>query len=463
MALKPSFEHYPRPIRQAVVAAIGLRNRRRRFGSEYRAWSELLSSTTCPSEIQIQEWQIARLRKLVASASSGSPYYKEIETRGFDNVRELRAALDTLPLLTKNELRNRPRDLANANVRPLVRTSTSGSTGAPVTIEHDGASIQRRFAFFHDHLRMAGVEPEEASVRFSGRIICAVGKPDSKPWLMNYAENQAFYSTYHLGDANRGAIERLFNHHKPVLLDGYPSAIIDALRLLRDAPGARSTIRAVITTAETLDPSLRSSIESLAGAPVMDYYSASEGLPFIQQCTKGTYHVRWQSGIFEVDSGDAIGFDGSGELICTSFVQDRVPLLRYRTGDLVQGLTSVPTLCGCGLATPTVEAVLGRVEDRVYTPDGRAIGMFTYRTLKHISGIGESSVVQKSFDQFLVYTVLKEKQSVEEISTEIHRSFERALGYEIRPVTVVSVDSLPRGANGKIRLVTTHVRPVGRS
>jgi phenylacetate-CoA ligase len=94
-------------------------------------------------------------------------------------------------------------------------------------VGHDVLSIQRRFAFLNDHLRLAGIDKSEPSVRLSGRIICFVGKKHSKPWLYNAAENQMFLSSYHLDDSHGPSIAKMINEFKPVLLDGYPSGILE--------------------------------------------------------------------------------------------------------------------------------------------------------------------------------------------------------------------------------------------
>jgi phenylacetate-CoA ligase len=326
-----------------------------------------------------------------------------------------------------------------------------------MTVGHDKYSIQRRFAFLSDHLRLAGVKISDPSVRLSGRILCNVGKRQNKPWLYNPAENQLFLSSYHLDDDHASVICDRLHRMKPMLMDGYPSGILEVLRLLKKKGRQLTSLKAIVTTAETLHADIRQELAELSGARVMDYYAASEGVPFIQQCQYGTYHVRWQSGIFEVDDGERISFEGDGELICTSFVQNRTPLIRYRTGDLVKGLVQSTSFnCECGLKTPTVEQIQGRIEDVIKTFDGRALGMFTYRTLKHIKGLGETQVIQQDYADFEVNSTINEGVDQSKLQEEIKETFERALGYSIT-LKFNKLDKLPRGPNGKIRLVISKV------
>jgi len=455
----PPFERLPRPIRQMSVSVLGWHNRRLRYGREYRDWCHLLQQSADWAPERRDAWQKARLTELIRSAGSGTRHYARLLPL-VERIREaasLRDALDLIPILEKGSLRSSPDAFRNRNVPESNVTATSGSTGAPMRVGHDAPSIQRRFAFLYDHPRLAGVDPREPSVRLSGRILCVVGKEQRKPWLFNAAENQLFLSSYHLDDTHGQYVAERLYRFQPVLLDGYPSGILETLRLLDRQGRKLESLRAIITTAETLHPETREELSALSGVPVMDYYAASEGVALIQQCPHGVYHVRWQSGIFEVDDSAGIGFEGDGELICTSFVQDRTPLIRYRTGDYVKGLHPESTQrCKCGLKTPTVESVQGRVEDLVHTPDGRALGMFAYRTLKYIEGLGETQVIQHDYADFEVNSTVGDAHDPNMLTEQIKTSFERALGY---PITLRfnPVQQLPRGANGKVRLVMSKV------
>lgn len=456
---KLRFETLPWALRQSAVTALGWRNRFTRYGSEYSRCEMFLRESNEWSEGDRLDWQRRSLLSLLKLSQTGTDHYAKLKLNldELEALSSLEELLRRLPILNKEILRNHPNSFRNKHFRDALVTSTSGSTGSPMQFGHDKLSIQRRFAFMNDHLRLAGVRPEDPKVRLSGRILCSVGKYQRRPWLYNQAESQLFLSSYHLDAAHGSVIASRLIKMSPVLMDGYPSGILEVLRLLKNQGCRLDSLKAIITTAETLHPDMRQELIELSGVPVMDYYAASEGVPFIQQCRYGTYHVRWQSGIFEIDNGERIGFDGSGELICTSFVQDRTPLIRYRTGDFVQDMRQAPeAACPCGLNTPVVESVLGRVEDMIRTHDGRALGMFSYRTLKYIEGLRETQVIQNDYADFEVIGTVDEGIDLIKLEAMIRESFERALGYAIN-LRFNRVDQIPRGANGKVRLVISKV------
>src|SRR5690606_24922444 len=184
------------------------------------------------------------------------------------------------------------------------------------------------------------------------------------------------------------------------------------------------------TTAETLDDGTRQEIASCFGVPVLDYYAASEGVPLIQQCEHGSYHLRLESGIFEIlnEAGEEVGPGEVGELVVTSFCNFRTILIRYRTGDLAVRAPE-SSACECGRTLPVIERVLGRQEEAALTRDGRIIGMFAYRVLMPLSGFLLAQIVQQAPDRFTVRVVTKPETSMEDVRREIQASIERVLGH----------------------------------
>ena len=455
------FESMPRIVRSLIVLVIGSKQYFLRYGPAYRQFRGFLKSSERWSLAEREAWLTDSLKKLVTAAIDGTVYYKTLDLSGVQAASGLRETLAAIPPLDKDTLRSRSPDFFNTAVSPVATSRTSGSTGSPMIVEYDRGSIQRRFALLAEHRAMAGIGPSDRGVRLSGRIICEPGKPHRRPWLHNPLEKQLLLSTYHLDARHFPAIRRKLEAFRPALIDGYPSAILSLMRLYR-AHGAPlpAGLKAIITTAETLDPGTREELEQLSGVGVFDYYSASEGAPIIQQCAFGTYHARWQSGIFEVEDDGVIAGEGDGALVVTSFVQDRTLLIRYRTGDHVHSLKLASGACGCGLVTPTVADVLGRAEDLITTTDGRTLGMFSYRTLKYVDGLIEAQIVQNSVDGFLLRAVRDPRIAKEDLVQDARRNMERVLGYPIQ-LEYEEVSVLLRGKNNKLRSTISHVKPAG--
>lgn len=117
-------------------------------------------------------------------------------------------------------------------------------------------------------------------------------------------------------------------------------------------------------------PQMRTRIESLwNGARVLDHHGMTEIGPVTYSCPKrkDVLHVIESAFVPEVigpDTDQAVMAGAQGELVLTNLGRLGSPLLRYRTGDLVQAAESQP--CECGSYEMALEGgIRGRTDDVV--------------------------------------------------------------------------------------------------
>lgn len=115
-------------------------------------------------------------------------------------------------------------------------------------------------------------------------------------------------------------------------------------------------------------PNVKRAIETAWGATCFDHAGATEAGPWAFDCEAqtGGIHLNEAEFIFEVidpQSGDSIGEGQRGELVITNLGRPGMPVLRYRTGDLVE-LTTEP--CPCGRRFARINGgVVGRADDMI--------------------------------------------------------------------------------------------------
>ncbi|MFN7964651.1 MAG: hypothetical protein U0V87_03070 [Acidobacteriota bacterium] len=146
------------------------------------------------------------------------------------------------------------------------------------------------------------------------------------------------------------------------------------------------------------------------------------------------------------ERGEAI-YGEPGDAIGTGFVNRAQLLIRYRLGDSVV-LPHEPLVCACGWQTATMDQVIGRIDDTLYAPDGRALGRLDI-VLKKVDGVLEAQLVQDARDHLSINLVAETapQRAAEEIIRErIHSYF----GAEMR-MTFVWMDRIPRTKSGKFR------------
>ena len=127
----------------------------------------------------------------------------------------------------------------------------------------------------------------------------------------------------------------------------------------------RNTIHAGETGANVA--SIRAQIESAWGARCWDHAGMSEVGAWGYQCRddQGLHLLESEfiAEVLSVDTGEPVGEGETGELILTNLGRWAMPALRYRTGDVVQW---VSTPCTCG--SPFIRfpgGILGRVDDMI--------------------------------------------------------------------------------------------------
>ncbi|MBZ5595520.1 MAG: AMP-binding protein [Acidobacteriia bacterium] len=105
------------------------------------------------------------------------------------------------------------------------------------------------------------------------------------------------------------------------------------------------------------------------GARIVDQHGMTETGPVSYSCSvrPGVLHVMESAYIAEIistDTGRPVPPGGTGELVLTNLGRTGSPILRYRTGDLVQRAAECP--CACGRHDLALEGgILGRTDDMV--------------------------------------------------------------------------------------------------
>ncbi len=162
----------------------------------------------------------------------------------------------------------------------------------------------------------------------------------------------------------------------------------------------------------------RARIEALwPGARVVDHHGMSEVGPVSYGCPvrPGVLHVIESSYIAEVvdpESGAAVPRGSTGELVLTSLGRVGSPLLRYRTGDLVQAAAA--GVCDCGSSDLALEGgILGRTDDMVVVRGVNVYPGAVEDVVRSVSGVAEYQV----------------KISVERSLVELHMDVEPAAGH----------------------------------
>jgi phenylacetate-CoA ligase len=451
------YSRLPVWLQNVAVSYQGWKYNRRRYGKSYNASVNDLMRTQWLSDEKLRNLQITELQKMIREVKENVPYYRRIFGEISQSVENI--ALDSLskiPLVEKSQIRTNMEDFINKSRLRYgwEEGHTSGTSGIPLVFPYDLASFQRNLSFRERQYRWGGLTGREKSARFSGRIL--LGKHRVAPyWRFNAGENQWLFSSYHITEETLPCYYEALKMLDVAYLDGYPSSIFNVARWIHEK-GLSGSWRpwAVFTTGETLLDHHRSVIEEAFGCKVFNFYSSSEGAPFITQCPAGNMHINSESGIVEFLRPDgSIAEPGEqAEMVVTSFIQRTLPLIRYRIGDV--GTLAENQNCPCGRKFPVVKYISGRESDVLCSTERGMVGSAGLSTaLYKIPGrLKDSQIEQVGTDSFVFRYVPNEKELTEQEISIISEELYKRLGKSIE-IKFEEVEEIRKGAHGKSQLV----------
>jgi len=197
--------------------------------------------------------------------------------------------------------------------------------------------IQTEHAFVWRQYRWAGCPPGGRIALFRGDMIVPIDQKKPPFWRYDAASRELWLSSLHLSKDTALYYLQQLQEFNPHLIYAYPSAITILARyaeLLAALPVIPS-LKGIVTSSETLYDHDRAVIKRVFNVQIHDWYGAFERVIFIGTCEMGSYHVYSDYGLTEFISVEGEKEQNVCELVSTGFINPVMPLIRYRTGDLV--------------------------------------------------------------------------------------------------------------------------------
>ncbi len=447
----------PYPFKFILLNIKAFQNTKQRYTKEFHKYlKEYINLWDADIEV-INSYQKEKLTMLLSEAYQYSDWYnnilKELGITLTDIKEDPYAVLSKMPILKKTERKTHPDALVNTSRETSAVGYTSGTSGSPTINYLDTESINRSFALWRRFHKTIGLDTQKVrQVRFSGRLMV---RPDRKKppfWMYNYYERQLLMSTYHLTEDNLIHYVKKLNRFKPLLLDGYPSAIYIISRFINQKKIAiKFTPKAIAVTAETLYDYQRIEIEKAFGCHVFNQYASSEGSPFITECTEGNLHLNTDSGVFEFinNKGEVAQQGEVAQLVVTSFSNLKTPIIKYNIEDTVL-LSEKGKNCSCGCAMPMIEKLTGREDDILWTEEKGYVGRMD-TAYKGLEGIVKSQIIQES-PQKIIVNLIAEDTFNENMQDKLLHNLKDRLGQTLE-YQITIVDDIPLGPNGKFDAV----------
>lgn len=428
----------------------------RRWGIHDSGLRRHLAESQFESPERILARQLERMREMVGFARRSTPLYRE---RYADvEVEALRTPEDfaALPLLTKDDLRQRGDELLSDGFRreSMFHKRTGGSTGVPVHVWWDDDAHRFKRVIVARHDRWSGY-------RLGERMAALWGDTEKQYPLKEriykaLCERTLYLDTLHMDEAHLGRFVEQARRFRPRFLMGHAHSLHFLARYLLDRGIDDLRFEGIISTAETLSPAERQVIEECFGPVLFDRYGCEEVSLIASECeAHDGLHTSAEGLYVEVLGGDDTT---PGRVVVSDLVNRGMPLLRYEVGDLA---TVAPGRCGCGRGLPRLGRVFGRTSDILYAPDGRQIsGVSILDTFViHVPGLRQAQIVQDRPDHVRVRVVRDrgfDESSVSRLAAAVRDVFGPAMQHDLE-----YVEQIEPTARGKYQFTICEIDPPG--
>lgn len=309
-----------------------------------------------------KDLQVQKLKRLVKYAKENSPYYKDVLKAL--NVSQIRTA-DDIAIFPLTEPHNVVEDSFQfRSSEKICRVYCSGGTvSSPKILFFTSEDLDTISDLAARKLYMMGVRSND---------IIALMQPFDI-YLVGFGHIEAYRrigsEVIPLGvrleqDFIIGLMEKL----QPTVIDTSPSIILrltNAVIGKGTHPSHDFSVRKIILAGEKITQPLKKFVEKTWGAEVFDDYGLEEMGIVAAECQehKGL-HIAVDQYIVEAvgpASGKHVKKGEIGELILTPLNLRGMPIIRYRSGDLVRIKSSN---CPCGRTHPLIE-LIGRKDESI--------------------------------------------------------------------------------------------------
>lgn len=367
-----------------------------------------------PPLSKLRDWQLAQLRSyLSGTVVPFSPHYRRLFEREGIDAAKLRSmeAWAEVPFTTKADfvatedcpeplrdfvltpdkavLLRRPSTICRAllhgqaavaegferEFRPLLMTSTTGRSADPIPFLYSAQDIE--------NLKLGGARVMS---------VCGADREMRMINLFPYAPHLAFWITHYAGTefgvfvlgtgggkvmGTEGNL-RMLKKIKPEVLIGMPTFLYHVLTQAVQDGVMLPNLRKIVLGGEKAPSGMRRKLRALAaqmGAPRIDVlrtYGFTEAklawaeCPFAEDAGSAGYHIHPDLAFIEIvdpETGAPRGEGEPGEIVFTPLQARGSVVLRYRTGDCIDGGLSYEPCPFCGRVVPRLVGEISRSSD----------------------------------------------------------------------------------------------------
>jgi phenylacetate-CoA ligase len=321
---------------------------------------------TLPREA-IEALQVKRLREQVDRVYATVPFYRaKLSEAGFKpgDIRRL-SDLAKLPFTSKNDLRDTyPFGMFAVPMERVVRIhASSGTTGKPVVVGYTRRDIDTWSELMARTLCCGGATSGDVVHNSYGYGLFTGGLG------AHYGAEKIGATVIPMSGGNTKRQIMIMQDFGSTILMCTPSYALNMAEVMAEEGIGPDKLRLKcgLFGAEPWTESMRKEIEKKLRISALDIYGLSEviGPGVSSECIEEKHglHISEDHFLPEIinpETGNAMPYGETGELVFTTVTKEAFPVIRYRTRDISR---LIPTPCSCGRTLVRMERISGRTDD----------------------------------------------------------------------------------------------------
>jgi phenylacetate-CoA ligase len=358
-------------------------------------------------------------------------------------------SIESWPLLQKSNVRDTPEQFHTRNTWFAARASTGGTTGTPLRLMRSLHSIVAEQVCIDRMIASLGVDPKTMRMAvLRGDNIKPTTDTSPPYWSFTHGGRRLTFSANHLNGDTVAHYRSALEAFEPDVLWVYPSALESFCRLLADAH-RRVNVPRVLSSSEMLPPNVWRLAQERLGCQLLDYYGQAERVAFAYARRAREYYFLPGYAYVELLPRGTDGRMQEVEIVGTSLWNLTMPLVRYRTGDLIRVPAEYSSieLNEIAYGLRPFDGVIGRASDVLLAPDGASFLIAINHIPRGVDHLVRLQVVQQSLDHIVLRALVESGFGDRQIEQLVSNARAKVPA-EVR-IDVEIVDALERTANGK--------------
>ncbi len=372
------------------------------------------------SRDEIDALQVRLLRETLERARRAPAYADRLAGISPEDIRRPED-VRRLPLTSKDDLRaGMPWGYLAVPRRDVVRMHySSGTTGLATAVYHTRGDLERWAQCVARGMLAAGVTADDVFQNMMGYGLFTGGLG------FHYAGELIGCMTIPAGSGNTERQMHLMQGFGSSVLHIIPSYALRVLHVCESEgidPREDLAVRVIFVGGEPHSEQLRRRIEDGFGAKVHNCYGLSEmcGPGVAMECAQQQgLHVcedHYLAEILDPEGFEPVPPGEPGELVLTTLRREAMPLLRYRTRDIVHLIEGE---CPCGSRHVRISRIEGRTDDMLVVRGVNVYPMQVERALLGIDEVGRNYVITldrpADLDRMTVAVELTQAAFVDEV------------------------------------------------